>query len=89
MIPLAAHSVPAVRQFVRPVGGEVIANLLSGNTYTIAHVIGEGNFGVVFSCADTWKSDLIVKVLKPDEFGPIDCRIDLYPAGLLLPPRNS
>ena len=45
--------------------GEIITSLLTGNTYTIGLVIGAGNFGVVYSCTDTWKNDLAVKVLKP------------------------
>jgi hypothetical protein len=28
-------------------------------------LIGEGNFGIVYSCRDEWKNELAVKVLKP------------------------
>ena len=51
--------------FVPPALGEIITSLLTQNTYTIGTVIGEGNFGMVYSCTDTWNSDLAVKVLKP------------------------
>jgi hypothetical protein len=27
--------------------------------------IGEGHFGVVYSCKDVWENDLAAKVLKP------------------------
>ncbi|KAF0178539.1 MAG: serine/threonine protein kinase [Limisphaerales bacterium] len=63
--PSTASPVPPAKQFVPPVEGEVITSFLTGNTYTIGHVIGEGNFGVVYSCTDTWKNALAVKVLKP------------------------
>jgi serine/threonine-protein kinase len=43
----------------------VITSLLTGNTYTMGEQIGEGNFGVVFSCVDVWGNDLAAKVLKP------------------------
>lgn len=50
---------------VQPSAGEVITSLATGNTYTIGDRIGEGNFGIVYSCKDVWKNDLAVKVLKP------------------------
>lgn len=64
-IPPAAPSEPPPKQFVAPAEGEVITSLLTGNTYKIGPVIGAGHFGVVFSCTDTWRNDLAVKVLKP------------------------
>lgn len=54
------------RLFRPPATGEVITALRTGNTYTIGERIGEGAFGVVFECIDTWGSDLAVKVLKPN-----------------------
>jgi len=45
--------------------GEVITSLMTGNTYTMGERIGEGSFGVVFSCTDVWRNDLAAKVLKP------------------------
>ncbi len=53
------------KKFVPPAPGEVITSLLTRNTYTIGTVIGEGNFGLVYSCTDTWNNELAVKVLKP------------------------
>jgi serine/threonine protein kinase len=53
------------KTFVAPSPGEIITSLLTHNTYTIGPVIGEGNFGVVYSCTDTWSNELAVKVLKP------------------------
>lgn len=53
------------KQFVPPSPGEVITSLLTHNTYTIGQKIGEGNFGIVYSCTDIWGNELAVKVLKP------------------------
>lgn len=53
------------KQFVPPAEGEVITCSLTRNTYKIGPVIGAGHFGVVYSCTDTWRNDLAVKVLKP------------------------
>lgn len=50
---------------IQPSPGEVITSLLTGNTYTIGGQIGEGNFGIVYSCKDVWQNDLAAKVLKP------------------------
>ena len=50
---------------VPPQPGEVITSLATGNTYTMGEQIGEGNFGVVYSCVDVWENDLAAKVLKP------------------------
>ncbi|MBZ0169609.1 MAG: protein kinase [Kofleriaceae bacterium] len=51
--------------FTPPVEGESITSTLTGNTYRIGPVIGEGNFGVVYECTDTWENLLAVKMLKP------------------------
>ena len=50
---------------IQPLIGESITSLLTGNTYTIGPRIGEGNFGIVYSCSDDWDNELAVKVLKP------------------------
>ena len=57
---------PAVplKMVVHPTKGEVIVSNL-GNSYTIGDKIGEGHFGVVFSCTDVWDNELAAKVLKP------------------------
>jgi serine/threonine-protein kinase len=51
--------------FVPPAPGEIITSFRTQNTYTIGSSIGEGNFGMVYSCTDTWNNELAVKVLKP------------------------
>ena len=40
-------------------------SLATGNSYTMGEKIGEGFFGVVYSCLDIWGNDLAAKVLKP------------------------
>lgn len=42
-----------------------ITSTVTGNSYYIDQQIGEGAFGIVFSCIDTWENDLVIKVLKP------------------------
>lgn len=59
-----APALPA-KLVVPPTSGEVITSLSSGNTYTMGDYIGEGYFGLVFSCVDVWGNDLAAKVLKP------------------------
>src|SRR5437867_1769995 len=54
-----------VKFVTAPTEGEVITSLLTNNTYTIGQQIGEGHFGVVFSCTDVWENSLAAKVLKP------------------------
>jgi serine/threonine protein kinase len=64
--PLPAPNLPVAEKiFVPPAPGEIITSLRTQNTYTIGSPIGEGNFGLVYSCTDTWNNDLAVKVLKP------------------------
>lgn len=53
-----------------PSVGEVITSESTGNTYTMGEQIGEGHFGLVYSCVDVWNNDLAAKVLKP--LGPHD-----------------
>lgn len=57
---------PTPRYVVQPSFGESITSLATGNTYTIGSKIGEGHFGVVYSCYDVWNNDLAIKVLKPN-----------------------
>ena len=47
-----------------PSPGEVITSLATGNTYTMGEKIGEGNFGMVYSCVDRWDNALAAKVMK-------------------------
>ena len=53
------------KQAFQPILGSIITRLDTGNSYTIGSKIGEGNFGIVYSCKDVWENDLAVKVLKP------------------------
>ena len=54
-VPLAQQD----RRAVPPTPGEVITSLATNNTYTIGEKIGEGNFGVVYSCEDVWGNQLV------------------------------
>ena len=53
------------KRMIHPQQGEVITSMATGNTYTMGTKIGEGNFGIVYSCQDVWNNDLAAKVLKP------------------------
>lgn len=53
------------QKFVAPKIGELITSTDTENTYRIGALIGEGNFGYVFQCTDTWNNELAVKILKP------------------------
>ena len=61
--PLPAE--PPDKLFIPPSKGELIKSGLTGCTYTIGDVIGEGSFGVVYECSDDWNNELAAKVLKP------------------------
>jgi serine/threonine protein kinase len=37
---------------------------MTGNSYTMGEKIGEGHFGLVFSCVDVWGNQLAAKVMK-------------------------
>jgi serine/threonine-protein kinase len=64
--PPAPSSPPgAAPVFAPPQQGELITSISTGNTYRIGQVIGEGSFGVVYECTDTWENELAVKILKP------------------------
>jgi eukaryotic-like serine/threonine-protein kinase len=52
------------RRAVQPTKDEAITSFATNNTYTIGDKIGEGNFGVVYSCEDVWGNRLAAKVLK-------------------------
>lgn len=54
-----------IKSFTPPVLDEVITCLSTNNSYTMGEKIGEGSFGVVYSCKDVWGNDLATKVLKP------------------------
>lgn len=49
---------------VPPTPGETVTSELTRNTYTMGEKIGEGYFGLVYSCVDVWNNQLAVKVLK-------------------------
>lgn len=63
--PIVSLPPEPVKQAIQPIVGEVITSLATGNSYTIGSRIGEGNFGIVYSCKDVWENDLAAKVLKP------------------------
>jgi serine/threonine-protein kinase len=48
-----------------PARGEMITSDRSGVSYMIGQQIGEGHFGVVYECSDSWGNELAAKVLKP------------------------
>ena len=56
---------PPTKVCVPPQPGEVITSLRTNSTYVIGQTIGEGHFGIVYSCQDIWQNDLAAKVLKP------------------------
>lgn len=58
-------TVAPTKRFIIPQQNEAITSMATGNTYTIGPKIGEGNFGIVYSCQDVWNNDLAAKVLKP------------------------
>jgi len=62
---LLASDEASVPVFTPPVEGESITSTSTDNTYRIGRIIGEGNFGVVYECTDTWGNPLAVKILKP------------------------
>lgn len=51
--------------FTPPEDGTTIISESTQNTYKIGTLIGEGNFGYVYHCTDTWNNELAVKILKP------------------------
>ncbi|MBI3610808.1 MAG: protein kinase [Nitrospirae bacterium] len=53
------------KMVIAPSVGEVITSLATRNSYTMGERIGEGSYGVVYSCVDGWANDLAAKVLKP------------------------
>ena len=56
---------PTEKHVIQPTIGEVITSLSTNNSYTMGPQIGEGSFGIVYSCKDVWDNELAVKVLKP------------------------
>lgn len=63
--PNPQNILPPAKMAIPPSIGEVITSMATGNSYTMGEKIGEGNFGVVYSCKDIWENDLAAKVLKP------------------------
>jgi eukaryotic-like serine/threonine-protein kinase len=63
LTPLCQATPPAAL-VVPPNPGETITSELTRNTYTMGEKLGEGFFGLVFSCVDVWNNQLAVKVLK-------------------------
>jgi eukaryotic-like serine/threonine-protein kinase len=55
---------PPAALVIPPNPGETVTSELTNNTYTMGGKIGEGFFGLVFSCVDIWNNQLAVKVLK-------------------------
>lgn len=53
------------KSVIMPGLGEVITSLSSRNTFTVGTEIGEGAFGKVFNCRDSWDNSLAMKVFKP------------------------
>ena len=51
--------------FTLPEENTLITSASTGNTYKIGNLIGEGGFGYVYHCTDTWENELAVKILKP------------------------
>jgi hypothetical protein len=45
---------PPAALVIPPNPGETITSELTGNTYTMGEKIGEGFFGLVYSCVDVW-----------------------------------
>lgn len=64
-LPQPTPQPPSTKMVIPPSSGEVITSLATGNTYTMGEKIGEGYFGIVYSCKDVWQNDLAAKVLKP------------------------
>jgi serine/threonine protein kinase len=61
----SASNLIAAEGFNLPAAGVAITSAITGNTYTIGNVIGEGSFGIVYECVDVWRNSLVAKVLKP------------------------
>lgn len=64
-VPPPPPPVAVTKRVIPPKLGEVITASGTENTYTMGPPIGEGHFGVVFSCRDTWENELAAKILKP------------------------
>jgi eukaryotic-like serine/threonine-protein kinase len=56
---------PSEPVFTLPEAGTLITSEVTRNTYRIGSLIGEGSFGYVYHCTDTWENELAVKILKP------------------------
>lgn len=60
-----SDTVAPVKSVAFPSRGETITSESSGISYIIGHQIGEGHFGVVYECTDSWGNELAAKILKP------------------------
>ncbi len=60
----SASATPPAALVIPPSPGETFTSELTHNTYTMGEKIGEGFFGLVYSCEDVWHNKLAVKVLK-------------------------
>lgn len=64
-IPTQSSAQLPLKMAIQPTADEVITSLRTGISYTIGEKIGEGFFGIVYSCQDQWENELAAKVLKP------------------------
>jgi len=62
---IAVPQPPIEPSFTAPLPRTNIISPLTGNTSRNFGEIGQGNFGIVFACTDTWNNDLAAKVFKP------------------------
>ncbi len=62
---VAPTPLPVTWVVTPPQPGEVITSLATKITYTMGEKIGEGSFGLVYECIDTWNNNLAAKVMKP------------------------
>lgn len=56
---------PPANWVTPPSVGEIITSEATGVSYTMGEKIGEGHFGLVYSCFDVWNNSLAAKVMKP------------------------
>jgi len=63
--PSPAPPGPPANWVTPPSVGEVITSEATGVSYTMGDKIGEGHFGLVYSCVDGWNNSLAAKVMKP------------------------
>ncbi len=59
------QALPVTWVVTPPVPGEVITSGATGVSYTMGEKIGEGHFGLVYSCVDAWNNNLAAKIMRP------------------------